>query len=433
MAFNIKNFFKKKRQEDDFELGDSREEYEDIRMDSSNQFEKELGSIDTDGKDTRKGRKIKSKYVIGIAMLVALFGVGAVVSNLLSGEEQQAKKPKKIETAAKAAGVVNPLKTPSNYAELAKFEKKKADELAKEEEAKKKAAADAEAKKKAEEQERLEEEREKLRQRQVEMPRVNVNPGQAVGGFAQGVPGISQDEAKARTSALSFNTASGGGGGVGGALSNYLPGGGPSRVDMGASYRIDAGTVIPATLLSGIISDGTNADVVAQVRQDVYDSLTGQHLLIPQGSRLLGVLAGTSNRRMGVSFHRLILPDGTSVALPKQKAVDKSGYGGMKDKYDTHDSTFFRGALISGVISYLSDVVDDKLDHQKHTDRTTTAYSDRTTTYESAIRDTVGTIKDKIMERADRDANRNPTISIRPGFQFNVFINEDIQAYQYMR
>ena len=426
MAFNIKNFFKKKRQEDDFELGDSREEYEDIRMDSSNQFEKELGSIDTDGKDTRKGRKIKSKYVIGIAMLVALFGVGAVVSNLLSGEEQQAKKPKKIETAAKAAGVVNPLKTPSNYAELAKFEKKKADELAKEEEAKKKAAADAEAKKKAEEQERLEEEREKLRQRQVEMPRVNVNPGQAVGGFAQGVPGISQDEAKARTSALSFNTASGGGG-VGGALSNYLPGGGPSRVDMGASYRIDAGTVIPATLLSGIISDGTNADVVAQVRQDVYDSLTGQHLLIPQGSRLLGVLAGTSNRRMGVSFHRLILPDGTSVALPKQKAVDKSGYGGMKDKYDTHDSTFFRGALISGVMAYLSDVVDDKMDNKGYTNERTEK------TYSSAIKDTVNKINDRVLDRADRDANRNPTISIRPGFQFNVFINEDIQAYQYMR
>ena len=426
MAFNIKNFFKKKRQEDDFELGDSREEYEDIRMDSSNQFEKELGSIDTDGKDTRKGRKIKSKYVIGIAMLVALFGVGAVVSNLLSGEEQQAKKPKKIETAAKAAGVVNPLKTPSNYAELAKFEKKKADELAKEEEAKKKAAADAEAKKKAEEQERLEEEREKLRQRQVEMPRVNVNPGQAVGGFAQGVPGISQDEAKARTSALSFNTASGSGG-VGGALSNYLPGGGPSRVDMGASYRIDAGTVIPATLLSGIISDGTNADVVAQVRQDVYDSLTGQHLLIPQGSRLLGVLAGTSNRRMGVSFHRLILPDGTSVALPKQKAVDKSGYGGMKDKYDTHDSTFFRGALISGVMAYLSDVVDDKMDNKGYTNERTEK------TYSSAIKDTVNKINDRVLDRADRDANRNPTISIRPGFQFNVFINEDIQAYQYMR
>ena len=255
---------------------------------------------------------------------------------------------------------------------------------------------------------------------------MNVNPGQAVGGFAQGVPGISQDEAKARTSALSFNTASGGGG-VGGALSNYLPGGGPSRVDMGASYRIDAGTVIPATLLSGIISDGTNADVVAQVRQDVYDSLTGQHLLIPQGSRLLGVLAGTSNRRMGVSFHRLILPDGTSVALPKQKAVDKSGYGGMKDKYDTHDSTFFRGALISGVMAYLSDVVDDKMDNKGYTNERTEK------TYSSAIKDTVNKINDRVLDRADRDANRNPTISIRPGFQFNVFINEDIQAYQYMR
>ena len=236
---------------------------------------------------------------------------------------------------------------------------------------------------------------------------------------------------------MSFNTASGGGGGVGGALSNYLPGGGPSRVDMGASYRIDAGTVIPATLLSGIISDGTNADVVAQVRQDVYDSLTGQHLLIP-GSRLLGVLAGTSNRRMGVSFHRLILPDGTSVALPKQKAVDKSGYGGMKDKYDTHDSTFFRGALISGVISYLSDSIDEHFERERERSKSrgggvTNYYGSYNESAGSAIKDTVSDIKDRILDVADRDANRKPTISIRPGFQFNVFINEDIQAYQYMR
>src|SRR3546814_10543951 len=52
-------------------------------------------------------------------------------------------------------------------------------------------------------------------------------------------------------------------------------------------YQLMAGTVIPAALLTAVNSD-LPGQVIATVTEQVYDSVTGRHLLIPQGSRLIG-------------------------------------------------------------------------------------------------------------------------------------------------
>src|SRR3546814_3697838 len=52
-------------------------------------------------------------------------------------------------------------------------------------------------------------------------------------------------------------------------------------------YIVQAGSVIPAALITGIQSD-LPGQIAAQVTQNVYDSPTGRILLIPQGSRLIG-------------------------------------------------------------------------------------------------------------------------------------------------
>ena len=119
-------------------------------------------------------------------------------------------------------------------------------------------------------------------------------------------------------------------------------------------YTLSAGTVIPATMLTGITSDSPGGDVVAQVRQDVYDSLTGKYLLIPQGTRLIGT-SGTAgsrgNKRLGVIFKRLIFPNGTSVNLPDQQGIDGAGYPGLQDKYDDHSSTLYRSAFLAAIFA----------------------------------------------------------------------------------
>ena len=90
----------------------------------------------------------------------------------------------------------------------------------------------------------------------------------------------------------------------------------PPAGNAGGGYILNAGSVIQATLLTGVTSSVPNGDVVAQVRQNIYDSLTGQYLLIPQGSRLIGKTALAGGKRIGVIFQRIILPSGAAQTRP---------------------------------------------------------------------------------------------------------------------
>lgn len=115
---------------------------------------------------------------------------------------------------------------------------------------------------------------------------------------------------------------------------------------------LTAGTVMPATLLTEINSDlpGT---VVAQVAHDVYDSRTGEHLLIPQGTKLIGRYdshLSTGQRRLLVSWTRLVFADGRELALPDVAAVDEHGAAGLSDVTDTHVARVFGTALLFSAI-----------------------------------------------------------------------------------
>jgi len=75
--------------------------------------------------------------------------------------------------------------------------------------------------------------------------------------------------------------------------------------------------------------------LVAQVRENVYDTLTGRHLLIPQGSKLVGVYGSDliyGQERVRCAFTRLIRPDGASVNLAGAEAADTAGMAGLTDE-----------------------------------------------------------------------------------------------------
>ena len=91
-------------------------------------------------------------------------------------------------------------------------------------------------------------------------------------------------------------------------------------------YVLQAGSVIEAALLTGLRSD-LPGQITAQVTANVYDSPTGQVLLIPQGSRLLGEYDSrveTGQRRLLLAWTRLILPDGRSIVLERQPGTDQA-------------------------------------------------------------------------------------------------------------
>ena len=103
-------------------------------------------------------------------------------------------------------------------------------------------------------------------------------------------------------------------------------------------YEVKAGTIIPTSLITGINSD-LPGQVIGQVRENVYDTVTGNHLLIPQGSRLLATYDSSvtfGQERVLVCWNRLIRPDGSSIPLECMPGVDLAGYAGFADQVDNH-------------------------------------------------------------------------------------------------
>src|SRR5690606_28077369 len=108
---------------------------------------------------------------------------------------------------------------------------------------------------------------------------------------------------------------------------------------------LHAVSVIAASLVTGLNSDLPGL-VTAQVTQNVFDSVTGQHLLIPQGSRLIGsydsVVAFGQSRAL-VVWQRIILPDGSSIRIDNVPATDTQGYAGLSDRIDRHTWQLIKG------------------------------------------------------------------------------------------
>jgi type IV secretion system protein VirB10 len=127
----------------------------------------------------------------------------------------------------------------------------------------------------------------------------------------------------------------------------------PHRLNQAASpLTLSAGTVIPASLITGLDSDlpGT---VLAQVTHDVSDSATGRTVLVPQGARLLGSYDSAisyGQRRALVVWTRILFPDGSSIALDKVPASDASGFVGIEDKVDSHGWQLLKGAVLSTLL-----------------------------------------------------------------------------------
>ena len=196
-----------------------------------------------------------------------------------------------------------------------------------------------------------------------------------------------------------------------------------SYVASSGSYTLNAGTIIPATLLTGITSDVPSGDVVAQIRQDVYDSLTGTHLLIPQGSRLIGTsgAAGSrGNKRIGVIFTRIILPDGNSITLPEQKAIDGVGYPGLVDEYTEHKGAAYGSAFMAALLGAAAQSATGD-----------TSGDDERSPGQEAVAGAVAEILRTGEKFVDRELQKQPTITIQPGFQFSVFINQDLNLGEY--
>jgi type IV secretion system protein VirB10 len=160
-------------------------------------------------------------------------------------------------------------------------------------------------------------------------------------------------------------------------------------------------------------------EVKAVVRENVYDTASGQYLLIPQGSRLVGrydnrVSYGQS--RVIVIWSRLIFPDGSSVDLDGMVGHDASGAGGFHDHVDNHYVRLVSTALLLSAFTAGIEMSQPQ---------TTSASGLLSPSAEAtqALGQQFGQLG---MEVTRKNLNIQPTVKIRPGYRFNVRVNRDI-------
>jgi len=178
-------------------------------------------------------------------------------------------------------------------------------------------------------------------------------------------------------------------------------------------YQVMAGNLIPAALVTGLNSD-LPGQVIGQVTENVYDTVTGNHLLIPQGSRLMGrydsVIAFGQSRAL-VVWTRLILLNGDSIQLDNLPGTDAQGFAGLKDRVDNHTWKFLKGAVLSSLLSVSSELASDD------------GNDSLTRALQNAGQDTANIAGQRIIER---NLNVQPTLKVRPGWRFNVIVSRDL-------
>jgi type IV secretion system protein VirB10 len=177
-------------------------------------------------------------------------------------------------------------------------------------------------------------------------------------------------------------------------------------------YVLQAGSVIPAALITGLRSD-LPGQIAAQVTSPVYDSLTGRYLLIPQGARLIGeydsrVAAGQS--RLLLVWTRLILPDGRSIRLEREPGADAAGVAGLQDRIDRHWGQVFLAAGLATILNLGLEV------GARNEDDVARAIRD-------ATQDTVGRTGEEIVAR---QLAVPPTLTIRPGLPVRIMVTRDL-------
>lgn len=192
------------------------------------------------------------------------------------------------------------------------------------------------------------------------------------------------------------------------------------RIPAATPYEVKAGTLVPAILETQINSD-LPGSIRARVRQDVYDSTRGQHLLIPRGSTLLGMYSNRvvwGERRVLVAFTRLIFPDGSYIPLDSELGTDALGASGFHDLVNNHYFRLFGNALMVSLISAGVTYSADEL----REDRTGFRF-DAADELALSLGREMGRVFTQLFRR---NLNIAPTLETRPGFLFNVFITSDL-------
>lgn len=188
--------------------------------------------------------------------------------------------------------------------------------------------------------------------------------------------------------------------------------------DPASPYVLQAGSIIPAALITGLKSD-LPGKIFAQVTENVYDSPTGRYLLIPQGARLQGEYDSSvsfGQSRILLVWTRLIMPNGKSIVLQRQEGADSQGYSGLEDGVDYHWWAIAKAAALSTVFGIGSELGANNNDN------------DIVLALREGTADTLNQAGQQIVER---QLNIQPTLTDRNGLPVDVIVDRDLVLSPY--
>lgn len=188
----------------------------------------------------------------------------------------------------------------------------------------------------------------------------------------------------------------------------------------GQPYVVFEGTTIDTVLVNRL--DGEFAGPLkVMVTNPVY-SQDRQHLLIPEGTFILGdvqKVGGLGQKRLAVTFHRLLMPDGYSVDLDQFHGLDQAGATGLKDKVNNHYVEIFGASIALGVIAGAAEVTNLNEGYNETGSEA----------YKAGVANSLSQSSSNVL---DKFINIPPTITIREGHRIKVYITQDmlLPAYE---
>jgi len=185
----------------------------------------------------------------------------------------------------------------------------------------------------------------------------------------------------------------------------------------GQLYRVFEGTVLEG-VVTNQIDGGLNGPILIMLTTDYY-SHDHQQLLMPQGTRLIGTVQSVGNaqqRKMFVTFHRAICPDGFSLELDKYVGLDPIGTTGLATKVDHGYLQAFAAAAAVGGLGGLAQIGNS-----------------------GSVLSASTQIRDGISEQSAAEGeqvlnhflNRLPIITLKEGSRARVYIGKDILIPSY--
>src|SRR5690606_14493087 len=176
---------------------------------------------------------------------------------------------------------------------------------------------------------------------------------------------------------------------------------------------LHAVSVIAASLITGLNSD-LPGFVTAQTTENVYDSATGRAVLIPQGSRLIGIydsVVAFGQSRALVVWQRIILPDGSSIRIDNVPATDTQGHAGLSDRVDRHTWQLLKGVMLSTLLGVGSELSFGGTE------------SDLVAAVRESTQRSAGSAGDQLVRH---NLDLQPTLKVRPGWPLRVILHRDL-------